>query len=290
MALAITICNNETKIFFSRQFIQMSKYELQNHISRFCRMLNEDNKNIVFIDDKYHYSFIPIENNNIYMVLTTYNNSNHFQNMKILNLSYKAIYAICKNEGLNEISIKNKSFDIILALDDIITQYGYLDEQNIDIVKQNLKMNSIDEKEFIKDKEAKDKEIKDNFERKMLEFEKQKKNLDYKIPNFVSSESLQIKREIEDENQNTRKLKGLQLKNARNQILTQYIMNDNHRIDALFLTCQTIINKMVEKDIARALIFDSDDEIPNTKIFLNPISTMAFLYDSDDEEEEENEL
>jgi len=85
---------------------------------------------------------------------------------------------------INEESIKINACDIILGIDDIITN-SQREDTNLNLIKQNLKMDSQEEKAFNKNKKKKEEKAKDDMVKKMNEIEQMKKNNTY-VNNSVS--------------------------------------------------------------------------------------------------------
>lgn len=85
---------------------------------------------------------------------------------------------------INEESIKINACDIILGIDDIITN-SQREDTNLNLIKQNLKMDSQEEKAFNKNKKKKEEKAKDDMVKKMYEIEQMKKNNTY-VNNSVS--------------------------------------------------------------------------------------------------------
>ncbi len=297
MALAISICKKDTKIIFSRQFIKMTKNNLQEHITNFCRKLIENRQNKIIEFKNYFYTYIPLEIDELYLVLTTTNSANVFNNIKILETVYKGFSNICKSEGMNENSLKAHSIELVFVVDEIITQNGLLDEENIENVKQNLKMCSYEEKHYLKDKEQKDKQIKENFDKKMLEYEEEKKKGTYKSADSVSAEKLELQKQEEKEREIIRKYRSLQLdlerkerrfQLARNHIIESYFTTDP-RVDTFLITCQALLTKMVEMEMTKEINnIDSDEEeqMPRNTIIINP---LTFLNEFNSDEEDIND-
>ena len=174
VALSTVICNKNAKILFARQFLQMSRLELEEHIVHFSRNIDncEDTTNLE--SEKARYLFIPIES--LFLVLITSKTSNIIEDTEIIKLIYRLVQDICVN--ITETSIQTNAFELLLGIDDIVS-LGYRNSINIPQVKQLLLMDSAEEKEFRKKQEEKEVIVKKQMQEKMKEIEKMKRENKY---------------------------------------------------------------------------------------------------------------
>ena len=170
VALSSIICTKNAKIIFSRQFVKMSRMELEEHVVHFTRNIDACKENTTFDSDKARYIFIPIEN--LYLVLLTDRDSNLIEDIEMLKLIYRLIQDICGN--ITEESIVNNAFNLLMGIDDIVNM-GYRDAVTISQIKQFMLMDSQDEKEFRKIQDEKEKIVKKNLQEKAKEFEKMRR-------------------------------------------------------------------------------------------------------------------
>lgn len=215
--ISVFATTNKSKVILARQFSMMTKREILEHSSLFSRYLEkegsyEKNNFDVSISeyeksDKiisgYRYNYQTLYSKTIYLVLVTVNSFNYFQSLEILKIIHRCIYDLCNLSSINEYlkneseietriinEIKMNAYDIILAIDDVVNPINGKDENNFSRVKLNLKMESIEEKEFTilqKEKESKQRE---NIVRGIEEIERLKRENKY-IENSVSSEEVE---------------------------------------------------------------------------------------------------
>ena len=170
VVLSSLICTKNAKIIFSRQFIKMSRMELEDHVVNFTRNIDLCNENTTFESDKARYIFIPTEN--LYLVLITEIDSNLIEDIEISKLIYRLIQDICGI--ISEELIVENAFDLLMGIDDIVNM-GYKDAVLISQIKQNMLMDSQDEKEFRKIQEQRELVVKKQMQEKSKEFEKMRR-------------------------------------------------------------------------------------------------------------------
>lgn len=170
VALSTLVCTKNAKIIFSRQFVKMSRLELEEHVVHFTRNIETCKDNSTFESEKARYIFIPIEN--LYLVLLTDKDSNLIEDIEITKLIYRLIQDICGN--ISENNLVENAFEIIMGIDDIVSM-GYRDAVSIAQIKQFMVMDSQDEKEFRKIQEQREKQAKKELEEKGKEFEKKRR-------------------------------------------------------------------------------------------------------------------
>jgi len=170
VAFSSLICTKNAKIMFARQFVKMSRMELEEHVVHFTRNIESCKENSTFESEKARYIFIPIES--LYLVLLTDKESNLIEDIEIIKLIYRLIQDICGS--ISEQTIIENSFDLMMGIDDIVNM-GYRDAVNIPQIKQFMLMDSLDEKEFRKIQEQKENLVKKQMQEKAREFEKMRR-------------------------------------------------------------------------------------------------------------------
>ena len=174
VALSTVICNKNAKIVFARQFVRMSRMELEEHIVYFSRNIDTC-KDITHLEsDKARYLFIPVEN--LFLVLITSKTSNIIEDIEIIKLIYRLVQDLCG--AITENSIGSNAFELIMGIDDIVC-LGYRNSVSIAQVKQFMAMDSQEEKEFRKKQEEREQVVKKQMMEKMKEIEKMKRENKY---------------------------------------------------------------------------------------------------------------
>lgn len=170
VALSIVICKKNAKIIFARQFVSLSRLELEEYIVHFGRNIDTCKDTSHLESSIARYVFIPIDD--LYLVLIADKASNIIEDIETLKLIYRLLQDICGT--ITEETIKTNAFDLLIGSDDIIA-LGYRNSVNISQVKQFLAMDSQEEKEFRKAQEEKEKQVKKQMYEQMKEIEKMKK-------------------------------------------------------------------------------------------------------------------
>ena len=180
VVLAISVCNKNAKIIFSRQFLPMSRLDLEEHIVHFSRHIDTCKDSTHIETTTTRYIFIPIEN--LYLVTITTINSNVIEDIEILKLAYRLFQDICGT--VNSSNIIKNAYELVLGLDDIVTN-GNREGTSLAQIKQLIAMESLEEKEYKKQLEEKEKQVKKLMQERMKEIEKQKRENRYN-PDAVS--------------------------------------------------------------------------------------------------------
>lgn len=174
--ISITICSQTSKIVFARQFTEINRKSLEEIIVEFSRMITLNKEVSCFESDKNR--FLYNCSDQLYLVVITTLDSNIINDMEILKTSNRIIYDICGITRLDETSIVENAFEIALALDDLVTIGGY-DGMSMLQLKNYLKMDSAEEKEFKKIQQQREKHAQEQLYIKMKEIEAMKKNKGY---------------------------------------------------------------------------------------------------------------
>ena len=126
VALSLVICTKRAKIIFARQFVEMTRIQLEEYIVQFSRNIDSFKEITQFESESVRYIFIPIEES--FLILITSNNSNVIEDSNILKLVYRLLQDICG--VITTESILDNAFEIMMGLDDIVT-LGYRNEVNL---------------------------------------------------------------------------------------------------------------------------------------------------------------
>jgi hypothetical protein len=170
VALSLVICTKRAKIIFARQFVEMTRIQLEEYMVQFSRNIDSFKEITQFESESVRYIFIPIEE--FFLILITSNNSNVIEDSNILKLVYRLLQDICG--VITTESILENAYEIMLGLDDIVT-LGYRNEVNIGQIKQYRKMESAEEIEFKRKKREQEEKVKKDLYEKSKEFDRQRK-------------------------------------------------------------------------------------------------------------------
>jgi hypothetical protein len=210
--------NWEGKTLIARQFVEMGKKELFEHISYFNRYFNENkSKNNFEMNSN---RFIYMQMYNCYLILICHTDFNFLEGLEILKQIYKIIADICEKDSAEfHIKVKKNACDIILALDDIITLFYNRDGSKC--TSESIKMYSFAEKEYNEKKHEKEEKAKENIIKGIEEINRLKRENKY-VNTSVSSE---VKPEPKVEVA-VRQPQGMDLR----EVLMQRLIREEHRI------------------------------------------------------------
>lgn len=183
--LSIAVCNNSSKIIFARQFVEMTRKQLEEYIVLFSRSVTQEKEGTSIETDKNR--FLYYHSDPLYLVVITTLESNVIEDLEVLKLSNRLIIDICGAGRLVDYAIIENAFEIALALDDMIS-FGCFEGINMVQIKNLLQMDSAEEKEFKKIQMQREKHAKEQLHIQMRELENEKKNKGY-FNNAVGSDA-----------------------------------------------------------------------------------------------------
>jgi hypothetical protein len=124
VALSIVVCSKSAKIVFARQFVPMSRRELEEYVVQFSRKIESFKDITHFETDKVRYLFISIDS--YFLLLITSKNSNIIEDTEILKLIHRLIQDVCVVVKYD--TIIDNVCKIMLGVDDIVC-LGYRQER-----------------------------------------------------------------------------------------------------------------------------------------------------------------
>jgi hypothetical protein len=174
VVLSTAICNKNAKIIFARQFIPMSRLELEEHIVHFSRNIDSCMDSTHLETDTHRYIFIPFES--LYLLVITTIHSNVIEDIEILKMIYRLLQDLCGN--ITKDSVVDNAFELSLGIDDIVS-VGNRESITVPQIKQLIAMESQEEKEYRKLQEQKELATKKQMKERMKEIEKQRRENKY---------------------------------------------------------------------------------------------------------------
>lgn len=192
--LSIAVCNNASKIIFARQFVEMTRKELEEYIILFRRTVSQEKEVTSFETEKNR--FLYFYSDNLYLVVITTRDSNFIQDMEVLKLAYRIIIDICMVGKLSDVDIIQNAIDIALSLDDLIS-FGTYEGLNMLQIKNLLQMDSAEEKEFRRIQLQREKSAAEQLKAQMKEIETQRKNNHLANVSSIMSDTIQCGSNVE---------------------------------------------------------------------------------------------
>lgn len=159
----------------SRQYVEISRGRIEGLITAFNRLIVDILKNDTERQDttietesvRYLYQILD----NITIVIITSKGSNVLEDLSTLNICAKVVGAYCRG-GMQERDIVTNFIDIVFAFDQIVTPFGYKDNNHLTLgqIKSIVEMDSHDEKLAELNEEAKMRAAKSLARQKAAEF------------------------------------------------------------------------------------------------------------------------
>lgn len=298
------ISNGTSKIILARQFVKMTRQEVQALHSAFIVNLSaakEENINSFSVNNLFYlyHKF----SDKIYFVLITESDYNPIEANNILKSITTFISSITTNSSLpiNE-TIKKNSFDIILSVDDIINPVLGDERVSQSKLKQSLKMESFEAEYFNKKQQEKIDNAHQQLVKGIEEIERLKYENKY-TPNSISHEDIEKKEkdliesqriieEIAEEREKMRsQMNGMNLNRQWASRLANVTSEEKEQMSEFVNACQGLVEAMMLRELQRIQNEDDDETelhflaSPNTGIhFL--VSPIQFVYSSHEQNDD----
>lgn len=146
VVLSAAICTKTGKALVARQFVEMTRIRLEGLLSAFPKLLGTDSMQHTFVEtESVRYVYLSLDT--LYLVLVTNRASNIVEDLETLRLLSKVVPDIVgSSANLNEEKISEKCFELIFAIDEVITAGGYREPITLQQIRTNLEMESHEEK------------------------------------------------------------------------------------------------------------------------------------------------
>lgn len=154
----------------SRQFVDMSRVRIEGLLAAFPKLVSTDTQHTYVETDNVRYLYQPMES--MYLVLVTNKSSNILEDLETLRLLGKVITEFVL--PLEEDYVAAAAFDLIFAFDEVVTLGGHKENVTSIQVKQNIEMESHEEKLHKMIIQSKINETKDLMKKKAMEIERQR--------------------------------------------------------------------------------------------------------------------
>jgi len=170
VCLSVAVLSKSGKVLLSRQFVDMSRIRIEGLLAAFPKLVGTGNKQHTFVEtDKVRYVYQPVEG--LYFLMITNKQSNIIEDLETLRLLTKLAPEYC--HGIDEESILKHQFELIFALDEVIS-LGYKENVNMVHIRAYTEMESHEEKLANMIKASKINEAKEEMKRKVTQIDKQK--------------------------------------------------------------------------------------------------------------------
>lgn len=170
VCFSVAVLSKSGKVLVSRQFVDMSRIRIEGLLAAFPKLIGTGNKQHTFVEtDKVRYVYQPVES--LYFLMITNKQSNIIEDLETLRLLTKLAPEYC--HGIDEESILKHQFELIFALDEVIS-LGYKENVNMVHIRAFTDMESHEEKLANMIKASKINEAKEEMKRKVTQIDKQK--------------------------------------------------------------------------------------------------------------------
>jgi len=131
------------RALLSRQFVDMNRLRVEGLLAAFPKLQGTGNKQHTFVEtDSVRYVYQPVES--IFLLLITNKASNIVEDLETLRLLSKVVPEIAG--GTSEDKVSDHAFELVFAFDEVITTGGYRETIDMRTIRQNLDMDSHEEK------------------------------------------------------------------------------------------------------------------------------------------------
>merc|ERR1711920_1203178 len=143
VVLSIAVLGRSGKVLVARQFVEISRIRLDGLLAAFPKLLSSESRQHTFINtESVRYVYQPIES--FYILLITNKTSNIVEDLGTLQQVSKVLPDVCGH--ITESSIQEHQFDLIFALDEILSPGGYSENISLNQIRANVEMESHEEK------------------------------------------------------------------------------------------------------------------------------------------------
>lgn len=142
VVLSAAVLTKGGRTLFARQFVEMNRLRIEGLLAAFPKLVG-GNKQHTFIEtDSVRYVYQPLEG--LVLLLITNKASNIVEDLDTLRLLSKVVPEFAG--GTSEEKVADKAFELVFAFDEVITPGGYREYIDLRTVRQNLEMDSHEEK------------------------------------------------------------------------------------------------------------------------------------------------
>eukprot|EP01084_Bolivina_argentea_P143501 251960_1 len=173
--LSVSVCNKKGKILLARQYVPISRLRIEGLLAAFPKLIASDeesrSKQHTFIEtSEVRYIYQPMDT--LYLLLITNMQSNILQDLSTLRMIAKLIPEYCG--GHDEDTVSENAFNLLYALDEVVTPMGYKDNITYKQIEDFVKMDSAEEKLSEIIEKSKWENAQETMKKKAAEFDKKR--------------------------------------------------------------------------------------------------------------------
>eukprot|EP01083_Nonionella_stella_P060735 158446_1 len=173
--LSVSVCNKNGKILLARQYVPMSRLRIEGLLAAFPKLVDADetstSKQHTFIEtQEVRYIYQPMDT--LYLLLITNMQSNILEDLSTLRMIAKLVPEYCG--GQDEETVTENAFNLLYALDEVVTPMGYKESVSYKQIEDFVKMDSAEEKLSEIIKKSKLESAQETMKKKAAEFDKKR--------------------------------------------------------------------------------------------------------------------
>eukprot|EP00485_Elphidium_margaritaceum_P019163 CAMPEP_0202729668 /NCGR_PEP_ID=MMETSP1385-20130828/186247_1 /ASSEMBLY_ACC=CAM_ASM_000861 /TAXON_ID=933848 /ORGANISM="Elphidium margaritaceum" /LENGTH=635 /DNA_ID=CAMNT_0049395935 /DNA_START=44 /DNA_END=1951 /DNA_ORIENTATION=- len=147
VVLSVSVCNKKGKILLARQYVPMSRLRIEGLLSAFPKLIDSEehstSKQHTYIEtNEVRYIYQPLDA--LYLLLVTNMQSNILEDLDTLRKIAKLVPEYCG--GHDEETVSENAFNLLYALDEVVTPMGYKEAVTYKQIEDFVKMDSAEEK------------------------------------------------------------------------------------------------------------------------------------------------
>jgi len=171
VCLSASVLTKQGKILIARQFVEMSRMKIENHLATFPKLVGTEKQHNTVETAEVRYVYQPIES--LYLLILTNKQSNIVEDLETLRLFTKVMNEYCPGE-IDEANVCKNAFELVFAFDEIIA-LGHRENVSLRDIQVNMEMESHEEKLATMIRQSKEREAQEEMKRKVREMTKDKR-------------------------------------------------------------------------------------------------------------------
>jgi len=171
VCLSAAVLTKQGKILIARQFVEMSRMKIENHLATFPKLVGTEKQHNTVETAEVRFVYQNVES--LYLVIITNKQSNIVEDLETLRLFTKVLSEYCPGE-VDEANVCKNAFELIFAFDEIIA-LGHREPVSMRDIQVNMEMESHEEKLATMIRQSKEREAQEEMKRKVREMSKDKR-------------------------------------------------------------------------------------------------------------------
>lgn len=171
MILTVGIITRDGVPIVVRQFGRMTRTQVEGHLGALPKLIAVSNQTNIQTDSV---CYVYQDLGSVLFVIVTTRDTNVLEDMELRSLLVDLTRQILSTTDVTAESVRDHAMELIMAYDECIFD-GYRQNVTVQEVETFLKMESVDEQEFLREKRGKEEKAKEQLREKMREIESKKR-------------------------------------------------------------------------------------------------------------------